>query len=176
METKCVVTGFLDENCYLIIKNGTCLVVDPGDDFHKIKEEIGDNKILGVLITHSHADHIGALRNFLTKRSIKIFKRSNLEEKEYTIGDFKFKCIYTPGHSKDSVTFYFEEEKIMFVGDFIFKDSIGRCDLPGGSESEMKDSINKILEYPDDIKLYPGHYQETTLGEEKVNNQYLINS
>ncbi len=174
METKCVVTGFLDENCYLIIKNGTCLVVDPGDDFHKIKEEIGDNKILGVLITHSHADHIGALRNFLTKRSIKIFKRSNLEEKEYTIGDFKFKCIYTPGHSKDSVTFYFEEEKIMFVGDFIFKDSIGRCDLPGGSESEMKDSINKILEYPDDIKLYPGHYQETTLGDEKTNNQFLI--
>lgn len=176
METKCVVTGFLDENCYLIIKNGTCLVVDPGDDFHKIKEEIGDNKILGVLITHSHADHIGALRNFLTKRSIKIFKRSSLEEKEYTIGDFKFKCIYTPGHSKDSVTFYFEEEKIMFVGDFIFKDSIGRCDLPGGSESEMKDSINKILEYPDDIKLYPGHYQETTLGDEKTNNQFLINS
>mgnify|MGYP004525350059 FL=1 len=176
METKYVVTGFLDENCYLIIKNGTCLVVDPGDDFHKIKEEIGDNKILGVLITHSHADHIGALRNFLTKRSIKIFKRSNLEEKEYTIGDFKFKCIYTPGHSKDSVTFYFEEEKIMFVGDFIFKDSIGRCDLPGGSESEMKDSINKILEYPDDIKLYPGHYQETTLGDEKTNNQFLINS
>lgn len=174
METKCVVTGFLDENCYLIIKNGTCLVVDPGDDFHKIKEEIGDNKILGVLITHSHADHIGALRNFLTKRSIKIFKRSNLEEKEYTIGDFKFKCIYTSGHSKDSVTFYFEEEKIMFVGDFIFKDSIGRCDLPGGSESEMKDSINKILEYPDDIKLYPGHYQETTLGDEKTNNQFLI--
>ena len=174
METKCVVTGFLDENCYLIIKNGTCLVVDPGDDFHKIKEEIGDNKILGVFITHSHADHIGALRNFLTKRSIKIFKRSNLEEKEYTIGDFKFKCIYTPGHSKDSVTFYFEEEKIMFVGDFIFKDSIGRCDLPGGSESEMKESINKILEYPDDIKLYPGHYQETTLGDEKTNNQFLI--
>lgn len=176
MEIKCVVTGFLDENCYLIIKDGTCLVVDPGDDFHKIKDEIGDNKILGVLITHSHADHIGALRNFLTKRSIKIFKRSNLEEKEYTIGDFKFKCIYTPGHSKDSVTFYFEEEKIMFIGDFIFKDSIGRCDLPGGSELEMKESINKILEYSDDIKLYPGHYQETTLGEEKANIQFLINS
>ena len=115
MEIKCVVTGFLDENCYLIIKDGKCLVVDPGDDFHKIKDAIGDNKVLGVLITHSHADHIGALRNFLTKRSIKIFKKSNLEEKEYSIGDFKFKCIYTPGHSKDSVTFYFEEEKIMFL-------------------------------------------------------------
>ena len=162
MEIKCVVTGFLDENCYLLIKDGKCLVVDPGDDFHKIKDEIGDNKVLGVLITHSHADHIGALRNFLTKRSIKIFKKSNLEEKEYSIGDFKFKCIYTPGHSKDSVTFYFEEEKIMFIGDFIFKESIGRCDLPGGSEAEMKQSIKKILEYPDDIRLYPGQYQDTS--------------
>ena len=67
MDIKCVVTGYLDENCYLIIKNNTCLVVDPGDDFIEIKEAIGDNKVLGVLITHSHFDHIGALRNFLTK-------------------------------------------------------------------------------------------------------------
>lgn len=173
MEIKCVVTGFLDENCYVLIKDNKCLIVDPGDDYHKIKEEVGDNKVLGVLITHSHADHIGALRNFLTKRSIKIFKRSNLQEQEYTIGDFKFECIYTPGHSKDSVTFYFKEDKVMFVGDFIFKESIGRCDLPGGAEDEMKDSIKKILTYDDDIKLYPGHYEATTLGEEKVNNPYL---
>ena len=86
MNVKCVVTGYLDENCYILSKNGTCLIVDPGDDFLKIKEAIGDDKVLGVLITHSHVDHIGALRNFLTKRSIKIFKRSNLEEKEYEIG------------------------------------------------------------------------------------------
>ncbi len=173
MEIKKVVTGSLDENCYILIKNNECLIVDPGSDFPKIKEEIGNNKILGVLITHSHFDHIGALRNFLTKRSIKIFKRSNLEEKEYTIGSFKFKCIYTPGHSKDSVAFYFEEEKIMFIGDFIFKDSIGRTDLPGGDPKEMETSIKKILAYDDDIELYPGHYEETTLKKEKENNPCL---
>ena len=174
MEIKTIVTGYLDENCYLLIKNKTCLVVDPGDDYNKIKEAIGDNKVLGVLITHSHFDHIGALRNFLTKRSIKIFKRSNLEEnKEYKIGDFSFKCIYTPGHSKDSVTFYFEEDKKMIIGDFIFKDSIGRTDFPGGSDFEMKESIKKILEYPDDIELFPGHNETTTLGEERKNNPYL---
>ena len=117
--------------------------------------------------------HIGALRNFLTKRSIKIFKRSNLEEKEYEIGDFKFKCIHTPGHSKDSVTFYFEEEKMMFIGDFVFKESIGRVDLPGGNAQEMDASIKKILEYDDSITLYPGHNEETTLGYEKQNNPYL---
>lgn len=174
MEIKKIVTGYLDENCYLLIKDGNCLVVDPGDEYNKIKDEIGDNKVLGVLITHSHFDHIGALRNFLTKRSIKIFKRSNLEDnKEYKIGDFTFKCLLTPGHSKDSVTFYFEEDKFMLDGDFIFKESLGRTDFPGGSDSEMKDSIKKILEYNDDIKLYPGHYDETTLGYEKQNNPYL---
>ena len=173
MDIKCVVVGYLDENCYVLSKNGNCLIVDPGDNYNKIREQIGDNKVLGVLITHSHADHIGALRNFLTKRSIKIFKRSNLEEKEYSIGDFKFNVIHTPGHSKDSVTFYFEEDNCMFIGDFIFKDSIGRVDLPGGSNAEMSRSISKILKYDDKITLYPGHGDSTTLGNERKNNPYL---
>ena len=173
MDIKCVVVGYLDENCYVLSKNGNCLIVDPGDNYNKIREQIGDNKVLGVLITHSHADHIGALRNFLTKRSIKIFKRSNLEEKEYSIGDFKFNVIHTPGHSKDSVTFYFEEDNCMFIGDFIFKDSIGRVDLPGGSNAEMSRSISKILKYDDKIILYPGHGDSTTLGNERKNNPYL---
>ncbi len=174
MEIKKIVTGVLDENCYVLIKNNTCLIVDPGDDYAKIKAEIKDSKVLGVLITHSHFDHIGALRNFLTKRSIKIFKRSNVEEnKIYNIGDFSFKCLYTPGHSKDSVTFYFEDEECMFIGDFIFKDSIGRTDLPGGDQKEMQQSIDKLLTIDKDVKLYPGHYEETTLNEERKNNEYL---
>ncbi len=173
MNIKKILTGYLDENCYVLIKNNECLVVDPGDNFPKIKEQIGDAKVLGVLITHSHFDHIGALRNFLTKRSIKIFKRSNLEEKEYKIGSFTFQCLYTPGHSKDSVSFYFEEENVMFDGDFIFKESIGRTDLPGGSDIEMQESIKKILTLNEDITLYPGHNEETTLKYEKENNPYL---
>ena len=173
MKVENIKVGYLEENCYVISSENECLVVDPGDDFPKIKEACGDNKVLGVLITHSHFDHIGALRNFLTKRSIKIFKRSNLEEKEYSVGDFKFKCIHTPGHSRDSVTFYFEEDKAMFIGDFIFKDSIGRTDLPGGNMIEMEQSIEKIKNYNDDVILYPGHNEETTLGEEKQKNPYL---
>mgnify|MGYP003515886434 CR=1 FL=1 len=173
MEIERVITGTLDENCYILKKDGKCLLIDPGSDSDKIKKSMGDNKLVGILVTHSHFDHIGALRNFLTKKSIKIFKRSNLEEKEYEIGPFKFKCIYTPGHSKDSVTFYFEEENVMFVGDFIFKESIGRTDLPGANPSEMKESIKKILTYDENIKLYPGHDEDTTLKYEKENNPYL---
>ena len=173
METEKIVTGLLDENCYVLKKNGTCLVVDPGDDYHKIKDVVGDDKVLAVLLTHSHFDHIGALRNFLTKRSVKIFKKSNVEEKEYQIGDFSFQVIYTPGHSKDSISFYFKEEKLMFVGDFVFKESIGRCDLPGGSEEEMQESLSKIKGYPVDVTLYPGHGDATTLDYEFSHNPYL---
>lgn len=173
MEIKTIITGVLDENCYVLINNKECLVIDPGDDYSKIKEVVGDNKVLGVLITHSHFDHIGALRNFLTKRSIKIFKKSSLTENEYTIGSFSFECLYTPGHSKDSVSFYFKNEKAMFVGDFIFKESVGRYDLPGGDINELKESLEKLKKYDDDITLYPGHGEKTTLKYEKENNEYL---
>ena len=173
MEIRKIVVGALEENCYVLIKNNTCIIIDPGADYNRIKEEIKDNKVLGVLITHSHFDHIGALRNFLTKRSVKIFKRSNLEEKEYTLGDFSFECIYTPGHSKDSVTFYFKENNSMFIGDFIFKDSIGRTDLPGGDSKEMEQSIEKIKKYDPTIIIYPGHDEESTLGDEFKNNPFL---
>lgn len=173
MEIKTIITGVLDENCYVLINDKECLVIDPGDDYPKIKEVVGDNKVLGVLITHSHFDHIGALRNFLTKRSIKIFKKSSLTENKYTIGNFNFECLYTPGHSKDSVSFYFKDEKAMFVGDFIFKESVGRSDLPGGDINELKESLEKIKKYDDDITLYPGHGEKTTLKYEKENNEFL---
>ena len=169
MNIKCIVTGVLDENCYVLTKDNKALIIDPGDDYPKIKEALGDNKLLGVLITHSHFDHIGALRNFLTKRSIKIFKKSSVEEKEYEIGNFKFECLYTPGHSKDSISFYFREEETMFVGDFIFKGSTGRTDLPSGDSNDMKESIKKILTYDENTKLYPGHGEPTTLKDEKEN-------
>ena len=66
MKIKKIITGVLDENCYVLIKNNTVIIIDPGDDYQNIQEAIGDNKVLAVLITHSLFDHIGALRNFLT--------------------------------------------------------------------------------------------------------------
>ena len=61
----------------------------------------------------------------------------------------------------------------MFVGDFIFKDNIGRCDLPSGNIEEMKKSIEKIKKYDDDIIIYPGHGEITSLGYEKESNYYF---
>ena len=62
----------------------------------------------------------------------------------------------------------------MFSGDFIFKESVGRCDLPGGNIGDMIKSINKIKEYDDDIVIYPGHGDSTTIGYEKNNNIYFF--
>ena len=176
MKNKKIVTGALEENCYVLSDNGTCLIVDPGSDSKNIKELVGTDKIIGILVTHSHFDHIGALRDFLnSNRRLKIFKKSNLTDmKEVEVGNFKFIPIFTPGHSSDSVTFYFQDENAMFVGDFIFRDTVGRCDLPTGSSSEMDKSIAKIKEYSDDINLYTGHGDETTLGREKTHNLYFI--
>ena len=61
----------------------------------------------------------------------------------------------------------------MFIGDFVFKESIGRTDLPGGSDEEMKNSIQKLITYEDNIELYPGHYDKTTIGYEKENNPFF---
>lgn len=170
MRIEKVVVGSLEENCYVLVIGKKALVIDPGAEIDKIKEVIGDLEVVGVLVTHHHFDHVGALLYF--EKNL-IYDYYNLEEKEHHIGPFKFKVIYTSGHSSDSVSYYFEEENILFDGDFIFYDSIGRCDFGTGDFDEMLNSIDKIKKYPKDIKIYPGHGISTTLGREIENNRYL---
>jgi len=163
MEINRVIVGSLQTNCYVLVKDNKCLVIDPGDEYNNIKEVIGNNKIVGVIVTHYHFDHIGALDNFSKDLILDI---NNLEEKEYNIDNFKFEVIYTPGHKEDCITIYFKEENIMFTGDFLFKDAIGRIDLPGGNYNDMLNSLNKIKEYDKNIKIYPGHGDSTYLKDE----------
>ena len=174
MEIKTVVTGALEENCYILISGKDGIVIDPGDNFDKIHEVSKNYHIHAIMITHRHFDHIGALEPLQKDTNAKVLEYSNLEEKQYQIGPFSFEVIFTKGHSKDSVTYYFKEQNCMFVGDFIFRDTVGRCDLPTGSSEEMDKSIKKIKTYDDSINLYPGHGDETTLGREKQYNLYFI--
>jgi glyoxylase-like metal-dependent hydrolase (beta-lactamase superfamily II) len=168
MDIKTIKTGYLKENCYLLINNNDCLIIDPGDDLDIIKEKIKNYNLLGILITHYHFDHIGAL-NGLNCNNIYDYK---LKEGLYKINNFEFDIIYTKGHTNDSVSFYFKKQNIMFTGDFLFKESIGRTDL-GGNESDMKESINLIKKYDKNIIIYPGHGDSTTLNYELNNNFYL---
>lgn len=173
MKVDRVVVGTLEENCYIISIDDKCLVVDPGDEAHRIISTIGNKEVLGILITHYHFDHIGALNDIKNKYNCPVYDFNNLEEKEYNIDKFNFIVRYNPGHTKDAISFYFPDNNIMFVGDFIFKDSIGRCDLEGGNYLEMQESISKLKELNIDIVLYPGHGQETSLFYEKKHNPYF---
>lgn len=165
MKIDRVVVGRLETNCYVLSIDNKCLIIDPGDEYDKIKEIIGNNEVIGVIITHYHFDHIGAL-NYFNKDLI--LDKSNLEEKKYNIAGFNFEIIYTPGHKEDSITIYFKNENVMFTGDFIFKGDIGRTDLEGGDESLMLKSLNKIKKYDDNIIIYPGHGDLTLLKNEKL--------
>ncbi len=174
MQVKIVKVGFLETNCYLLINNNNCLIVDPGDEYLKIKENLKDLNVVGILLTHRHFDHIGALNNLVSDYKVSVYDKSNLEEKTHIISDFKFDVIYTIGHTKDSITIYFKDEKLMFTGDFLFKETVGRTDLEGGSHIEMQQSIELIKQYDKDIVIYPGHGDKSTLRHECNENIYFI--
>lgn len=95
------------------------------------------------------------------------------ENDEVKFGNHAFRVIETPGHSRGSVFYYCEEEKVMFSGDTLFCGSIGRTDLPGGSMFQIIQSLRMITQYPDDTKVYSGHGPATTIGYELATNMYL---
>ena len=172
MEIKKIITGSLEENCYILINDNNALVVDPGDNIEKIIDKLKGLNLIGILITHYHFDHVGALNDLLEYKNVPIYDYKS-EKKEHKIENFVFDIIETKGHKEDSVTFYFKNEQIMFTGDFIFKGTIGRTDLIGGNMNQMMESIKKIKNYDENIILYPGHGDSTTLKEEIQNNYFF---
>lgn len=172
-KVKRIVNGELEENCYILIQGNDAIIIDPGSQVEDILVEVKTKNLLKILVTHKHTDHIGALFEIVSRRQVDYLSFEDLKDEEYKIGPFKFEVIFNPGHSADSVSFYFKNEKRMFVGDFIFKGSIGRCDLPTGNMEDMKKSLEKLKTYDEKITLYPGHGDITTIKEEKENNIYL---
>lgn len=173
MKIFSIPVGDLKCNCYLIEFDGKILIVDPGDEVDKIIEAINEREVIGILITHNHFDHVGAVKELADKYNVLVYDRYNLKEGLCKVGDISFFVIYTFGHTMDSVTYYFEKEKVMFTGDFLFNGTIGRCDFVESNYDEMLKSIEKIKKYDDDIIVYPGHGISTTLGREKLDNPYF---
>lgn len=158
MEIEIVVVGELQANCYIVTKNNKTIIIDPGDDAKKIIDAAKDKNVVGILVTHHHFDHIMALKDIENYFQVK---------EALNIPGFNIEVIKTTGHTDDSVCYYFKDDKVLFSGDFIFYRTIGRTDLPTGSDKEMKHSLELISKYPDDLKVYPGHGISTILGEEK---------
>jgi hydroxyacylglutathione hydrolase len=88
-------------------------------------------------------------------------------------GDQKFSVLFVPGHSPGHIAFYNEKEKVVFAGDVLFQNSIGRTDLPGGNHNTLINNIHqKLFTLPEDVTVYPGHGGETTIGVEKRTNPF----
>ena len=173
MTIERIIIGPLMSNCYLIGKDNKYLLIDPGEDYNKIKDFISGKKVIGIIITHSHYDHTASASKLNQEFGIDIYSSKNFNEGINKIDNFIFEVIYTLGHTMDSICIYFKENKVMFTGDFLFKRSIGRYDFPESTFFEMIKSIDKIKKYPSDITIYPGHGDYTTLKEEKKYNEFL---
>ncbi len=166
-------------------------------------ENIGIKELKYILLTHGHFDHIsGALKvkekfpdvkilisekdavmtNDKEKNGADFFKVPFTSFKadvllndgdKIAVGNLILSVIETPGHSKGSVCFVNDKEKVIFSGDTLFKLTVGRTDLYGGSDDELKNSIKKLLEFSDDYVVCTGHNITTTIGDERVRNRYI---
>ena len=181
------------------------IIIDPGDDADKIYDKVEELgvKPVAILLTHGHFDHILAVNQVASKYNIDIYAseeekkllgdamlnlsggyRRNCIVKEYIklcdgqeleVANIKFKTILTPGHTGGSMCYYIENEDVLFSGDMLFRESVGRTDFPTGSESQIINSLNnKLMKLEDKVEVYPGHGPATTIGYERVNNMYVI--
>lgn len=167
-----IVNGYLEENCY-VVHNGTdALVIDPGSEGERIISEIDSNNlnVKAILITHYHFDHIGALKDIKERYNVPVIDY-NSKETEIELSSFKFKILETFGHTMDSVSYHFENDNILFSGDFMFKETIGNYEEK--NEIEMIKSLIKFKLLDDKIEIYPGHGDSTTVAHEKEYNPFL---
>ena len=97
------------------------------------------------------------------------------ETTELSLGNSLLKFLFTPGHTPGEFCIYLQKEKICITGDVLFNESIGRTDLWGGDYNTLIDSIEKkLFQLPDDVVIYPGHGDSSTIGYEKQNNPFLV--
>ncbi len=193
------VVGALGVNCYLVPVAESCklYIIDPGGDADTVVEAAKkfDYDEAIILLTHAHVDHIGGVRDvaraldakvYVHKNDIGLYESPNNHLMPYipaeknlpAVSDINpgddFEIIETPGHTQGGVCFYFKHIPAVFVGDTIFHNSVGRSDLPGGNHEQLISSIkSKLMALPDDLMLYPGHGQPTSVGREKKFNPYL---
>jgi len=183
------VVGFLETNCYLVYDDETkaAFLIDPGSYDKKISASIAAKslRVQNIINTHAHPDHTAGNDSFgyevLMHENDKVFpgsQRGNVRFlKDGDIlksGNIEFKVVHTPGHTPGSICLKLEGEGKVFTGDTLFREGIGRTDLPYGSEEDIFYSINRRLIIMDSkTVILPGHGPHSTIAHERDNNPYL---
>jgi len=203
MILKIFVEPPIDNNNYLLIdeKSKEAVLIDCSAVDDSVQQAIKESgsKLKYLLLTHGHFDHVAGIRKkdeephiVMHKNDLRILSQSNLYLPAFGIpeieipeidmfindgdilklGEHEIKVIHTPGHTQGGVCYLIDN--MLFSGDTIFKESVGRCDMEGGDFNQIVESIKtKIFTLPDDIIIYPGHGQATTVGWEKVHNHFM---
>lgn len=167
--------------------------------YNKLKDAGID--VAAILLTHGHFDHIFGVKDLKEAAGVKVYASEDEDEllktpsincsemvgrpcsitadvllkdnEELDIDGIKFKVLFTPGHTEGSCCYYFEEDGILISGDTLFFCSCGRTDLPTGSGAKISRSLRDVLmKLPDDVQVYPGHGDSTTIGFERENNLF----
>jgi glyoxylase-like metal-dependent hydrolase (beta-lactamase superfamily II) len=184
-------------------KNSDCLIIDPGADERKIRNVLEKYNLIVrfVINTHGHFDHIGCDDKFgvavyAHKQDVMMLKKAELnfsglfsmpyrvtsqilpleDKDEVKTEDLELEVIHVPGHTPGGIALLIKKPKsrVVFTGDSLFCQGIGRTDFEGADEGLLLKSIKeKILTLPDDTVIYPGHGASSTIGEEKRNNPFL---
>lgn len=179
-------------------------LVDPADSAEVIRKDIDAFGVqpAGILLTHGHFDHMGAavglaehygigigagtqeadvMEDPAMNLSIQFGKpfvvkadRLYSDKEEFCMAGFQIRVLHTPGHTKGGVCYYLPEEKVLFSGDTLFYESVGRSDFPTGSMSVLVHSVRELFDVlPDDTDVYPGHESATTIAHEKEYNPFV---
>jgi hydroxyacylglutathione hydrolase len=207
MDVRMLTVGPVGENTFVFRSEGSerALIVDPGEEaprILKLVEELGVS-VDGILLTHTHFDHIGAvapvaaatgapvwcpeievpvladINSFVPWPGFGPFESYDADHtvsggEKLELAGVEIDVIFTPGHSPGHVTYSVPSEQALFSGDVLFQGSVGRTDLPGGDWGTLLESIRTLVEgYPPETTVYPGHMGITTLGAERASNPFL---
>jgi len=197
MKLKVFTLGDLRSRCYILYEDGLALIIDPGYESSEVLSFLDEQRLIvtKIYLTHGHPDHVGGVKQikdiydcsvYAPKKDAIWMKQSIYNRLGHEIpvdvwvSDLdmisfigKIFIVYeTPGHSEGSTVLY--TDGMLFSGDTLFFQSIGRTDIPLANSQTIYQSIKRIYTlFEDDVIVYPGHGKETTIGHEKKFNPFV---